>query len=69
MSSKSSDEIAIEYTVGLFSQGFTALFVYLHCTGAIAWAWYWLISPLWIPLVFALLMLLVGAMIVGARGR
>ena len=32
----------------------TVLFVGLKLTGYIAWSWWWVLSPLWIPLVAAL---------------
>ena len=33
------------------------LFVALKLTGVIAWSWWWVLSPLWIPLALALLIL------------
>lgn len=35
------------------------LFVALKLTGVIAWSWWWVLSPLWIPLALAAVVLLV----------
>lgn len=35
----------------------TVLFIGLKLTGVIAWSWLWVLSPLWIGLVFALLVI------------
>lgn len=35
------------------------LFIALKLTGFIGWSWLWVLSPLWIPLAFVLLCLLV----------
>lgn len=31
----------------------TLLFVGLKLTGHIAWSWWWVLSPIWLPLVLA----------------
>lgn len=38
-------------------------FVVLKLTGVIAWSWLWVLAPFWIPLAFAVVILL-GAVIV-----
>ena len=46
----------------------TVLFVGLKLTGFIAWSWWWVLSPLWIPLAvlgFASFLVLVTSTIVG----
>jgi hypothetical protein len=35
----------------------TILFVGLKLTGYIDWSWWWVLSPVWIPLVLTLLIL------------
>lgn len=35
------------------------MFIYLKLTGAIAWSWWWVLAPFWIPLAFALVVLAV----------
>lgn len=37
------------------------MFIYLKLTGAIAWSWWWVLAPFWIPLAFALVVLAVVA--------
>lgn len=34
------------------------LFITLKLTGYISWSWWWVLAPIWIPVVFALLVLL-----------
>ena len=34
------------------------LFIALKLTGVIAWSWWWVFSPIWIPLVIVLLILI-----------
>lgn len=36
----------------------TILFIGLKLTGYITWSWWWVLSPLWIPFVLAVLFLL-----------
>lgn len=35
----------------------TILFIGLKLTGVVAWSWLWVLSPLWISLAFALVVL------------
>jgi len=37
----------------------TILFVGLKLTGYIDWSWWWVVSPLWIPLVVVFLVFLI----------
>jgi hypothetical protein len=32
------------------------MFIYLKLTGVILWSWWWVLAPIWIPLVVALLL-------------
>lgn len=34
------------------------IFVTLKLTGVIAWSWWWVLAPFWVPLLFLLLVLL-----------
>jgi predicted membrane channel-forming protein YqfA (hemolysin III family) len=47
----------------------TVLFVALKLTGVIAWSWLWVLSPLWLPFVLVLfvviVLLIVGALVYG----
>lgn len=37
------------------------LFIALKLTGVIAWSWWWVLSPFWVPLVLVLVVFGVGA--------
>ena len=56
MSASSSSSGGIGFT-GLL----TVLFVGLKLTNVVAWSWWWVLSPLWIPLL-----LLIGFLIIAA---
>ena len=43
----------------LFKILLTVLFVGLKLTGHIDWSWWWVLSPLWIPIVLALVIMVV----------
>jgi hypothetical protein len=36
------------------------IFMVLKLTGHIDWSWWWVTSPIWIPLVMAILILIIG---------
>ena len=38
----------------------TVVFVVLKLFGAITWSWWWIISPLWIPVVITILFIVIG---------
>lgn len=40
-----------------FSNMLAVLFIGLKLTDLIAWSWFWILSPLWIPWVFAILLM------------
>ena len=46
----------------------TITFIVLKLTGYIAWSWWWVLSPLWIPLSIAAVIGLVILMICAVRG-
>ena len=41
--------------MGFFISGLTLLFVYLKMINNIDWSWIWVLSPLWIGLLLAVL--------------
>jgi membrane protein implicated in regulation of membrane protease activity len=43
----------------------TILFIGLKLTGHIDWFWWWVLSPLWIPLALLLAIFVVGAALLG----
>ena len=44
-----------------FLFGLTLLFIGLKLTQHIVWSWWWVLSPLWLPTVFAVAILLILA--------
>ena len=48
-----------------FLEILAVLLIGLKLTGHITWSWIWVLSPLWIPMGIALLVLSVGILIVG----
>ena len=56
-------------TGGIGFAGLLAIvFITLKLTGYIAWSWWWVLSPLWIPLAFVVTILLLVS-IVGAATK
>ena len=45
--------------MGFFISGLTLLFIYLKMTSYIDWSWLWVLSPLWISFVVAILIAIV----------
>lgn len=45
------------------------LFITLKLTGAIAWSWVWVLSPIWIPFVLAIGFFILGVIGVLASKR
>ena len=39
------------------------VFILLKITKLVAWSWLWILSPLWIPIVFALLIIVINKII------
>lgn len=58
--------------IGFFG-ALTLIFITLKLCGIIAWTWVWVLAPLWLPLfvglLFVLLMLIVGNLAVAVAGR
>lgn len=47
-------------TGGVFISGLTILFIALKLMGYIGWSWWWVLSPLWIPPVAGVAIVLVA---------
>ena len=58
MSSSSSTSSGISFTGAL-----TVLFVGLKLTNVISWSWWWVLSPLWISLSLAVVILTIAIII------
>ena len=50
---------------GLFPALLTILFIGLKLTGHIAWSWWWVLSPLWIPAVIVITVGIVAVLLGG----
>jgi hypothetical protein len=46
----------------------TVMFVYLKLTGQIAWSWWWVLSPLWIPICIAMIIVVPIAIVAMKKG-
>jgi len=42
----------------------TILFIGLKLTGHIKWSWWWVLSPLWIPLSIVLLLIVIVGIVI-----
>ena len=52
---------------GMFTVLLTVAFIVLKLMGYITWSWVWVLAPIWIPLVFFLVMFLVVMIILTAK--
>jgi hypothetical protein len=46
----------------------TLIFITLKLTGHIAWSWWWVLSPLWIPVAIVLLIAIIFGIFVAFGG-
>lgn len=60
----SNKEIKVQIGPGLPGL-LTVLFVGLKLTGYISWSWWWVLSPIWIPLAIVLGILAAFLLVVG----
>lgn len=44
------------------------VFITLKLCGVIAWSWWWVLAPLWIPAVVILLLLVILIVIMASKG-
>ena len=47
------------YSGMTFGDLLLAAFIVLKLTGVIDWSWWWVLSPLWIPIVFMLVVMII----------
>jgi hypothetical protein len=47
----------------------TLIFITLKLTGHIAWSWWWVLSPLWIPVVIVLLIAIIAGIVIAFGGK
>ncbi len=48
-----------------FCSMLTILFITLKLCNVIGWSWWWVVSPLWLPVVAILVLAFIGLVIVG----
>lgn len=55
-----SDSSSVSIDCGGFCSLLAVLFIGLKLTGYISWSWWWVLSPIWIPLAFIALIFLIA---------
>lgn len=50
-------------TWGLFIALIALVFITLRLCGVIAWSWWWVLSPIWIPVVMGITITLIGLVV------
>ena len=60
-----SNKTEVKYSGIGFGGLLTVLFIGLKLTGYIAWSWWWVLSPLWIPVAFVLSLALIALLLAG----
>lgn len=48
-----------------FLEALTLVFITLRLCNVIDWSWWWVLSPLWIPLAVIILLVIIG-MVIGS---
>jgi hypothetical protein len=60
-------DISIRFS-GLLTTLLTVLFIGLKLTNYINWSWLWVLSPLWIPMVLIILLVLLIGVVYCLKG-
>ena len=61
--------VSANTTGDFFISGLTILFIALKLTGYISWSWWWVLSPLWISILLALVVGTLVIMISGTKDK
>ena len=56
---KSTSSSGIEFS-GLLA----ILFIALKLTGVIAWSWWWVLAPIWIPFIIVVFILIIAGIVI-----
>lgn len=60
-----------KYNINILNNWFlpalTLLFIYLKLVGHIAWSWWWVLAPLWIPALIVFIVAFIAALAVAAK--
>lgn len=43
------------------------IFIVLKLVGSIAWSWWWVLAPLWVPVAFWLIIIFIGLIIAAVK--
>lgn len=60
-------DISIRFS-GLLTTLLTILFVGLKLTNHIDWSWWWVLSPMWIPIVLIILLIILIGVVYCLKG-
>lgn len=47
----------------------TVLFVGLKLTNVITWSWWWVLSPIWIPILLLIIILIIAAIFIAVMEK
>ena len=50
-----------------FGGALALLFIALKLTGVIAWSWWWVLAPIWVPFAIVLLIAVVAGVVAATR--
>ena len=53
----------VKYTGIGFCDALGIVFIILKLCGVLTWSWLWVLSPIWIPIVFAIICGIIGGLI------
>ena len=56
-------------TWGLFIALLALVLITLRLCGVIAWSWWWVLSPIWIPIVMGIMITLIGLVVMIKRKK
>lgn len=62
-----TDSISIRFS-GLLTTLLTVLFIGLKLTNYINWSWWWVLAPLWIPIVLVILLIILIGVVYCLKG-
>lgn len=63
MSDKHGNNTGVAVPFVLLSGMVTALFVVLKVFGIITWSWWWVLSPVWLPVIIFIAAVIIGLVI------
>jgi hypothetical protein len=64
MNDSNSSVVGISFTGVLF-----LIFLVLRLTGAIAWSWWWVTAPLWMPITLLIIGVIVASIVIIIKAK